>query len=118
MECNIGFSSFKKFVKAVNTFFNARDIHAFPTIQEKIQVEDDNNDLSIRKKFDKSSEPERKEAYEKASLEHEQSNKKQDTFIDNNMKDVDGIIKDTTPETITQEQMKLLEIHDTTNHCV
>ena len=34
MECNIGFSSFKKFVKAVNTFFNSRDIHAFPTIKK------------------------------------------------------------------------------------
>ena len=56
MECNIGFSYFKKFDKAVNTFFNARDVHVFPTIRNKIQVEDDNNNLSIRKKFDKSSE--------------------------------------------------------------
>ena len=55
MECNIGFSFFKKFDKAVNTFFNARDMHAFTTIRNKIQVEDDDNDLSIRKKFDKSS---------------------------------------------------------------
>ena len=39
---------------------------------KKIQVKNDNNDLSIGKKFDKSSESERKEAYEKASLEHEQ----------------------------------------------
>ena len=71
MECNIGFSFFKKFDKAVNTFVNARDMHAFPTIRNKIQVEDDDNDLSIRKKFKKSSESERKEAYEKASLEQE-----------------------------------------------
>ena len=55
MECNIGFYFFKKFDKAVNTFFNARDMHAFPTIWNKIQVKDDNNDLSIGKKFDKSS---------------------------------------------------------------
>ena len=118
MECNICFYFFKKFDKAINKCFNAKDMHDFPTIWNKIQVKDDDNDLSIVNKFDKSSEPERKEAYEKASLEHEQSNKKQDTFIDNNMKDVDGIIKETTPETLTQEQMKLLEIHDTTNHCV
>ena len=118
MECNIGLSFFKKFENAVNIFVNVRDMHTFPTIQKKIQVEDNDNYLSIGKKFDESSELERKEAYEKASLEHEQSNKKQDTFIDNNMKDVDGIIKETTPETLTQEQMKVLEIHDTTNHCV
>ena len=62
MECNIGFSFFKKFDKAVNTFANARDMHAFPTIRNKIQVEYDANDLSIRKKFHKSSESERKEA--------------------------------------------------------
>ena len=48
MECNVGFSFFKKFDKAVNTFVNARDMHAFPTIQNKIQVGDDDNDLSIR----------------------------------------------------------------------
>ena len=51
MECNIGFLFLKKFYKAVNTFFNARYMHAFPTIRNKIQVEDDNNDLSIGKKF-------------------------------------------------------------------
>ena len=63
MECNIGFPLFKKFEKAVNTFVNARYIHAFPTIRNKIQVKDDENDLSIGKKFDKYSETERKEAY-------------------------------------------------------
>ena len=52
MECNIGFYLFKKFDKSVNTFVNARDMHAFPTIRNKIQVKDDNNDLFIRKKFD------------------------------------------------------------------
>ena len=71
MECNIVFSFFKRFDKAVNTFVNARDMHDFPTIQNKIQVEDDDNDLSIRNNFDKSSESERKEAYKNASLEHE-----------------------------------------------
>ena len=70
MECNIGFSSFKNFDKAVNIFFNARDMHAFPTIRNKIQVGDDDHDSSIGKNFDKSLESERKEAYEKASLEH------------------------------------------------
>ena len=50
----------------------------------------------------------RKEVYEKASLEHEQSKDKQDIFIDNNPKDVDEIIKAMTPETLTQEQMTLL----------
>ena len=54
MDCDIGFSFFKKFDKAVNTFVNARYIHAFPNIQNKIHVEDNDNDLSIRKKFDKS----------------------------------------------------------------
>ena len=72
MECNNGFSFFEKFDKAINTFVNARDMHAFPTIRNKIQVKDDDNGLSIGKKFDKSSKLERKEAYEKASLEHEQ----------------------------------------------
>ena len=71
MECNTGFSIFKKFDKAVNTFVNARDMHAFPTIWKKILVEDDDNDVSIGKKFNKSSELERKDTYEKASLEHE-----------------------------------------------
>ena len=47
MECNIGFYFFKKFDKTVNTFFNARDMHAFPTVWKIIQVEDDDNDLSI-----------------------------------------------------------------------
>ena len=47
MEWNIGFSFFKKFDKEVNTFFNARDMHAFPAIQNKIQAEDDNNDIFI-----------------------------------------------------------------------
>ena len=46
--------------------------HDFPTIQNKIQVKDDDNDLSIWKKFDKSSESERKGSYEKVSLEQEQ----------------------------------------------
>ena len=72
MECNIGFNFFKKFDKAVNTFVNARDMHAFPTIQNKIQVKDDDNDLFIIKKFDSFSEAVRKEAHEKASLEHKQ----------------------------------------------
>ena len=51
MECNIGFSFFKKFDKAVNKFVNARDMHAFLTIQNKIQFEDDDNDLLIGNKF-------------------------------------------------------------------
>ena len=59
-ECNIGFSFFKRFDKAVNTFFHAKDTHDFPTIWNKIQVEDDENDLSIVKKFGKSLELERK----------------------------------------------------------
>ena len=80
MKCNIGFSFFNKFDKAVNTFVNARDMHAFRTIRNKIQVEDDDNDLFIRKKFDSFSEAVRKEAHEKASLEHEQSKYKQDIF--------------------------------------
>ena len=54
IECNIGFSFFKDFDKAVNTFVNARDMSAFPTIRNKIQVEDDDNDLSIGKKSDRS----------------------------------------------------------------
>ena len=108
MECNIGFSSFKKFDKAVNKFVNARDMHAFPTIRNKVQVKDDDNYLSIGKKFDTSSEAEIKEAHEKASLEHEQSKDKQDIFIDNNPKDADEIIKAMTTETLTQEQKKLL----------
>ena len=75
--------------KCVDRFVNARDRHALPTIQNKIQVKDDDNDLSIDKKFDKYSEAERKEAYEKASLDHEQSKDKQDIFLDNNPKDAD-----------------------------
>ena len=47
-------------------FVKTRDMHAFPTSWEKIQVKDDYNDLSIRKKFKTSSESEREEAYEKA----------------------------------------------------
>ena len=44
MECKIGFSFFKECDKEVNTFVNARQMHAFPTIQNKIQVEDDDSD--------------------------------------------------------------------------
>ena len=44
IECNIGFSFSRKFDKAVNKFVNARDMHAFPTIQNKIQIKDDYND--------------------------------------------------------------------------
>ena len=119
MECNIGFCFFKKFNKAVNTFVNTRDMHAFPTIRNKIQVEDDDNDLFIRNKFDSFSEAVRKEAYEKASFEHDQSKDKQDIFLDkNDKKDADEIIKAMTPKTLTQDQTKLLEIHYKTNHCV
>ena len=66
----------------VNTFVNARDIHAFPTIRNKIQVEDNNNDIFIRKKFNSVSGAVRKEAYKKASLEHKQSKDKQDIFLE------------------------------------
>ena len=52
MECNICFSFFKFFDKAVNTFVNTREMHAFPTIRNKIQAEDDNNDQFIGKQFD------------------------------------------------------------------
>ena len=76
MECNIGFSLFNKFNKAVNTFFNASYMHAFLTIRNKIQVEDDDNDLFIGKNFDNFLEAIRKVAYEKASLENEQSKDK------------------------------------------
>ena len=72
MECNIGFSFFKKIDKAVNTFVNAREMHAFPTIRNKIQVEDNDNDPLIGKQFDSVLEVVRKEAYKKASLEHKQ----------------------------------------------
>ena len=61
---------------------------------------------------------ERKEAYEKTPLEHDQSKYKQDIFLDNNPKDVDAIIKAMTPKTLMQEQMKLIEIHNITNHCM
>ena len=37
IECNIGFSFFKKFDKAVNTCVNAREMHAFPTIRKKFR---------------------------------------------------------------------------------
>ena len=47
-------------------------MHDFPTIQNKIQVEDDGNDLNIGKQFGSVLEVVRKEAYEKASLDHEQ----------------------------------------------
>ena len=103
IECNIGFSFFKKFDKAVKKFVKARDMHAFPTIQKKIQVKDDENDLSIGKKFEKYSESERKEAHKKALLEHEQSKDKQGMVFENILKDVDDIIKAMTPETLTQE---------------
>ena len=113
MECKIGFYFFKKFDKAVNNFLNTRDIHAFPTIRNKIQVEDDDNDLLIGKKFNSFSEAGRKEAYEKASLEHKQSKDKQDIFLEkNDKKDADEIIKPMTPKTLTQEQTKILEIYD------
>ena len=118
MECNIGFSSFKKFYIAVNTFFKARDMHCFSIIWNKIQVKDVDNDLSIGNNFDKSSESERKEAYEKASLDQEESKDKQDIFLENNPKNMDEIIKAMTPKTLAQEQMKLLEIHDQKKHCV
>ena len=109
MECNIGFSFFKKFDKAVNTFVNIKEMHAFPTIWNQIQVEDYNNDPFIGKQFDSVSEAVRNEAYEKASLEHEQSKDKQDIFLDKNYKkDADEIIKAMTHETLTQEQTKLL----------
>ena len=90
MECNIGFYFFKEFDKAVNTFVNTRDMHDFPTIWNKIQVEDDDNDIFIWKKFDSVSEAVRNDAYYKASLEHEQSKDNQDIFLDkNDKKDAD-----------------------------
>ena len=63
-------------------------------------------------------ESERKEAYEKVALKHEQSKYKPDIFLDDNLKDVDEIVKAMTPEILTQDQMKLLGIYDRTNHCV
>ena len=89
----------------------------FSNHSKKIQVEDDNNDLSIGNKFDKYLEAERKEAYEKASLDHDQSKDKKDFFLDNNPKDAGEIINEMTPKTLTQEQMKILEIHDRKSHC-
>ena len=77
---------------------------------EKIQVEDDDNDLSIGKKLDKSLELEIKKAHEKASMEHKKSKDKQDIFLDDNPKDMDEIIKAMTTETLTQDQMKLLTV--------
>ena len=93
-------------------------MHAFPKIRKKIQVEDDDNYLSIGKNFDRSSEAKIEEAYEKASLENEQSKDKQGIFLYNNPKDADEIIKVMTPKTLTQEQMKLVEIHERKNYCV
>ena len=117
MECNIGFYFSRNSTKrSIN--LSTPGICMLSQPFEKIQVEDDDNDLSIGKKIDKSSESERKEAYEKASLEHEQLKDKKDIFLDDNPKDVDEIIKAITPETLTQDQMKLLEIHDRTNQCV
>ena len=73
-------------------------MHAFPTIRNKIQVKDDDNYLFIGKQFNSVSEAVRKEAHEKASLEHEQSKDKQDIFLDrNDKKDTDEIIKAMTP---------------------
>ena len=61
----------------------------------------------------------RKEAHEKASLEYEQSKDEKDIFLDkNDINDAGEIIKAMTPKTLTQEQKKLLEIHDKKNHCV
>ena len=61
----------------------------------------------------------RKEAYKKASLEHKESKDKQDIFLDkNDKKYADEIIKAMTPENLTQDQTKLLEIHDKKNNCV
>ena len=91
----------------------------FPNHSKKIQVEDDNNDIFIRKKLESFSEAVRKEAYEKASLEHKQSTDKQDIFLEtNDKKDADEIIKAMTPETLTQERTKLLEICNRKNNCV
>ena len=87
--------------------------------EKKIQVEDDDNDPFIGKQFDRVLEVVRNEAYEKASLEHDKSKDRQDIFLDkNDKKDADKIIKAMTPKTLTQNQTKLLEIHDKTNHCV
>ena len=61
-------------------------MHAFPTIRNKIQVEDDDNYPFIGKQFDRVLEAVKKEAYEKSSLEHKQSKDKQDIFLDKNDK--------------------------------
>ena len=58
---------------------------------------------------------ERKEAYEKASPEHEQSKDKQDILLEKNPKDADEINRAMTPENLTQDHMKRLDIHDRTN---
>ena len=113
------FSFFKKFDKEVNTFVNAREMHAFPTIRNKIQVKDDDNGPFLGKQFESVLEAVRKEAYEKASLEHKQSKDKQDIFLyKNDKKDADEIIKAMNPKNLTQEQTKLLEIYDNKNNCV
>ena len=116
LEWNIDFSCSKKFEKLVHTFVNARNMYAFPTIREKNQVKDDDIDLSIINKVDKSLELERKDAYTKAPLEHREKKDKQDIFLDNKPKNVDEIINTMTPKTLTQDKMKLLENNDKKNH--
>ena len=118
MECNIGFSFFKKFDKAVNTFVNARDMHAFPIIRKKSRSKMTTRIYSSERSSTNPRNRKEKEACEKASLEHEESKDKPDVFLDNNPKYVDYIIKAMTPETITQEKIKLLEIHYRKNHFV
>ena len=61
-------------------------MHAFPNIRNKIQVKNDDNDPFIGNQFDSVSEAVRKEAHEKASLEHEQSKDKQDIFLEKMIK--------------------------------
>ena len=54
-----------------------------------------------------------------STLGNRQSKDEQDIFLDkNDEKDADEIIKAMTPKTLTQEQTKLLDIHNKTNHCV
>ena len=90
IECKIGFYFFNFFDREVNKIVNAREMHAFPTIKNKIQVKDDENDPFIGKLLDRVSEAVRKEAYEKASLENDKSKYKQDIFLDkNDNKDAD-----------------------------
>ena len=80
-------------------------MHALPTIRKKNQVKDDENDPFIGKQFVSVLEAVRKEAYEKASLEQEQSKDNQDVFLDkNDKKDADEIIKAMKTETQTQDQ--------------